>query len=139
MKNTFEGELQSNAIPRLTLMHFPPESFVWKENYGSDTNLNTMKYITDKSSLVVSGHVHGLPRTMGFNKGAYMISNGTSYNEKLDMSFTQFNLNIHTGEVELYEYQVSKDDGSIRPQPQHFQSFRVPLIKCKDSPKVVIQ
>jgi predicted MPP superfamily phosphohydrolase len=124
----------TEKIPRIVIMHHPPESFRWEEVYNPDPKMNTFNYLTNNSSLIISGHVHGVPRTLGFDQNAYLISNGTSFNADLQMSFTSLELNVNTGNL-IVNKNIFKTSGKggleivCDPNPQ---KFIVPFVEKKD-------
>jgi len=126
---------RNGKIPRITIQHHPPENLVWAECYGHDNELNTTSYITKNTSLLVTGHVHGLPRTIGYGDGAYIVSNGTSFNTGLTMNFVTFDLNVNNGEVKVVTYSMKKTgaeiDANIEVAPlyKELKYFKAPLIR----------
>jgi predicted phosphodiesterase len=122
----------TEKIPRIVIMHHPPEAFKWDEVYNPSYKENTFKYLTDNSSIIISGHVHGEPRTLGYDQNAYLISNGTSFNANMKMSFTSLELNINSGVLKVWKNNFEDNNNElsiITSQPP--QEFNVPFIEKK--------
>lgn len=119
-------------LPRLTIMHHPPENFNWEEKHDHRDEVNTFKFLSKESSMIISGHVHGRVRTMGYDNSAILIYNGTSFNSSQAhiMSFTTLDLNCNNGDCDLKKYVISEGvKDKVKFEIEDTQQFTVPLIK----------